>query len=129
MMSTLFAWLNVAVYAVSSLWCTIATDKVMNFLGQSVAKPQGKIEFLSVYGGLEAGLGMYFLACAINPLMTTSGVRLGLCLYGALVAWRSIALLVYGIPPELGILCVFAAEILLLLLAVAAWLESRLRNP
>jgi len=128
-MSILFAWLNAAMYAVCCLWSTIATDNVMSFLGQSVVKQQGRIEFLAVYGGIEAGLALFFGACAINPLMTVSGVRVGLCLYGGAVTWRTAALVIYGVPDELGILGLFAVEILLLLLAVAAWFETRLRHP
>lgn len=129
MISTLFVWLNAALYAACSLWCTLVPDQVLEFLGQSVVKPQGRIEFLAVYGGLEAGLALFFFVCAINPLMTLSGVRLGLCLYGGAVAWRTCALIIFGMPDEHGILGLFALEVLLLLLAFAAWFESRLRTP
>lgn len=128
-MSSLFAWLNAGLYTMCFLWSTLVPTKVMDFLGQSVVKPQGRIEFLAVYGGLEAGLAIFFAACVINPLMTASGVRLGLCLYGGAVAWRTSALLIFGLPDERGILGVYAVEFFLLLLAVAAWFESRLRNP
>lgn len=129
MISTLFVWLNAILYAVYCFWCTLAPDQVMNFLGQSVVKSQGWIEFLAVYGGIEAGLALFFFVCAINPLMTLSGVRLGLCLYGGSVAWRTYALVICGFPEEHGILGLYALEFLLLLLAIAAWFESRLRTP
>lgn len=128
-MTALFLWLNAAMYALFGLWCTLNPTQVMSFLGLGVAAPQGRLEFLAVYGGLQMGLAAFFTLGALDPRLSSTAVKLGLCLYAGIVAWRALALIIYGMPDDKGILAVFALEILLLVLACAAWFETRLSPP
>ncbi len=125
-MTALFLWFNAALYALFGLWCTLNPTQVMRFLGLGIAAPQGRLEFLTVYGGLQMGLAAFFTISALDPRLSSTAVKLGLCLYLGIVVWRSIALLVFGIPEDKAILGVYALEVLLLMLAGAAWFETRL---
>jgi hypothetical protein len=125
MLTLVFLWLNAVLYAGFALWCTVASATVMRFLGQGVIASQGQLEFLTVYGGLQAGLAAAFAWCAMVPAWRPAGLACGLCLYAGIVLWRGLALVIVGVPADKGIFGVFALEVALLAFALVAWLVDR----
>lgn len=127
MPTLIFLWLNAVLYAGFAFWCTVASTSVMRFLGQDVIASQGQLEFLAVYGGLQAGLAAAFAWCAMVPAWRAAGLACGLCLYAGIVLWRSVAMTMIGVPADRGIFGVFALEVALLGFALVAWLVDRRR--
>ena len=87
-MVTLYLWFNAVMYLVLGVWCTVLPEKTAAAVGFAFAKPAGRSEFVTVYGGLEFGLGVFFLICALQSGWRETGLLLGLCLYAALTFWR-----------------------------------------
>lgn len=121
-MVALYLWFNAALYLVLGVWCTLLPDKTAEAIGFAFAKPGARSEYITVYGGLEFGLGVFFLACALQPAWREAGLLLGLCMYAGLVIWRlGTFLAIEGITgfPRLA----FGLEAVLCVLALVLWLR------
>ena len=123
MIASALLWANAVLYAVFAVWCTVVPRQVMGFLGLGDTARQGFTEFMAVYGGLQAGLAVFFALAALLPAMSRAGVACSLCIYGGVVAWRSAALLLHGVPEDKGIFAVFALEVALLAWSAVAALQ------
>src|SRR5690606_10384177 len=91
-----FLLLNGLLYIVLGLWCAIRPQQTASSVGFTLESTQGLVEYVTVYGGLEFALGVFFLYCALRPDYAGAGVIFGLCLYGGLAIFRTIALGVHG---------------------------------
>jgi Domain of unknown function (DUF4345) len=114
--------LNAALYVIFALWCTIAPSYTASALGLSWRNGSGKSEYITVYGGMEFAIAMFFLVCAFKPEWHQPGLIFGLLFYGGLVLWRIPTLIL--IPGVARTTYYFAAsEFVLLLMALALWLS------
>lgn len=121
-MVTIYLWLNAVMYLGLGVWCTVLPDKTSASIGYAFAKPGARSEYITVYGGMEFGLGVFFLLCALNTAWRDAGLLLGLCLYGGLALWRVYTFLtIDGITgfPRIA----FVLEATLLVAAIALWLK------
>ena len=119
-MVLIYLWLNAAMYLVLGVWCTVLPDKTAASIGFVFAKPGARSEYITVYGGMEFGLGVFFLLSALNSAWREPGLLLGLCLYGGLVLWRiGTFVTIEGITgfPRVA----FALEAVLFLAALLLW--------
>jgi hypothetical protein len=114
---------NAALYILFALWCTIAPEKTAGVLGLAFRSGSGKCEYITVYGGLEFGLGLFFLLAGLRPELREAGLILAICFYGGLVLWRLPTLaLVPGIHRvTFGFA---AAEFVLCAMAAALWFTN-----
>ncbi len=120
MIVNLLLWTNAVLYAGFAAWCTIAPQTVMRFLGQGAVAKQGSLEFITVYGGLQAGLAAFYALAALSPSLQRPAVIFSICLYAGIVLWRTVGLFVIGLPDEKGIFLVYALECVLLIWSLAA---------
>jgi hypothetical protein len=79
---------NAVAYVGFSLWCTIMPEKTASALGLTFRSGSGKSEYITVYGGLEMGVAMFFLAAALMPKYQEAGLLFAVLFYGGLVAFR-----------------------------------------
>ena len=121
-MLTIYLWLNAVMYLGLGVWCTVLPDKTSAWIGFAFAKPGARSEYITVYGGMEFGLGVFFLLCALNSAWRDAGLLLGLCLYGGLALWRIYTFLtIDGITgfPRIA----FVLEATLFVAAIVLWLR------
>lgn len=112
-----YLYVNAALYVIFALWCTLMPEKTADALGLGFRSGSGKSEYITVYGGMEFGIAMFFLLAAMRPEMRQAGLLFALLFYGGLVAWRIPTLLM--VPGVKQITYGFAAtEAVLLGLAV-----------
>ena len=119
-MVSIYLWLNAVMYLGLGVWCSVLPDRTAAAIGFAFDKPGARSEYITVYGGMEFGLGVFFLACALNPAWREPGLVLGLCLYGGLAIWRIYTFVtIEGITgfPRIA----FALEVFLLLAALLLW--------
>lgn len=95
-MLQIYLYLNSFIYLVFSLWCLLKPNNTATFSGLSFLNNSGKVEYLSVYGGMELGFFAFFAICAFVPNLRFSGLIFGVCMYAGLILVRSISALVYG---------------------------------
>lgn len=94
-MVRLFLSLVGVLYLALSIWCSFDARTTSAKVGFDLQGDTGRSEFLTVYGGLEFGLGLLFLLPWFWP--TSEGVILGACflIHASLVVFRSASLFLY----------------------------------
>lgn len=124
LMTRTFLFVNAALYILFALWCTIAPTKTAQAVGLGFRSGSGKSEYITVYGGLEFGVAMFFLVAALRPEFRTAGLLFGLLFYGGLILWRLPGLLTI---PDIAKTTYFfaAAELLLGVWALVLWLSGK----
>jgi len=88
MLAQLFLAFNGVLYLALGAWCTIAPNKTAAAIGFGIDDPSAKAEYLTVYGGLELGMGLFFLLCAWRSGMVEAGLWFAVLSYAALGVYR-----------------------------------------
>ena len=88
-----------AMYVSLGIWCAVQPAKTSRTVGLEILPGAGQSEFLTIYGGLEVGLGLAFLL----PLLWNSFERPALvfCLlvHAGIVLFRTIGFFAFsGLP-------------------------------
>jgi hypothetical protein len=116
-----YLFINAVLYVAFALWCTVMPEKTAAALGLAFRSGSGKSEYITVYGGLEFGVAMFFLAAALKPELRSAGLLFAVLFYGGLVLWRiPTLLLVSGVRPTTYGFA--AAEAALLVWGMVIWL-------
>jgi hypothetical protein len=95
-MPKLYLILNAFSYLVFSLWCLIKSGSTAKSLGYDFLNNSGKVEYLSVYTGMELGFTAFFAICAFFPGLRFAGLVFAVCLYVGLMILRPISAIYYG---------------------------------
>lgn len=95
-MTKLYLLLNALSYLVFSLWCLIKPGDTAKALGYDFLNNSGKVEYSSVYTGMELGFTAFFAICAFFPGLRLAGLVFAACLYTGLMILRPISSLHYG---------------------------------
>lgn len=121
---TAFLWTNAVLYVLFAAWCTLAPDRTAAALGFGLTDASARSEWITVYGGLEFGVALFFGWTARQAEFRPAGVMFGRCLYSALVVFR-VGTLVTG--EGVGAV-IYGASALELAMAAWAWtLDARPR--
>jgi len=110
---------NAVLYAAFSLWCALAPRQTSGFVGLTPANPGGESEYLAVYGGLQAGLAVFYALALAMPEHRRSALVLSLAMYGGIVLLRTIAGLRLGFGALDNARYAYGLEIVLLIAALA----------
>ncbi len=117
-MVALYLAANAVIYAVFSVWCAVAPRQTANFLGLSTVNPAGESEYLAVYGGLQAGLAVFYGLAVFLPEHRKSALVMSVALYGGIVLLRTIAGMRLGFGELGNARYAYGLEIVLLILAL-----------
>ncbi|XAM01489.1 DUF4345 family protein [Phycisphaeraceae bacterium D3-23] len=90
MIAQLFLAFNGVLYIALAAWCTIAPSKTATAIGFGIENSSAKSEYLTVYGGLELGMGLFFLLAAWRTGMVEAGLWFAALSYAALAIYRLI---------------------------------------
>lgn len=118
-MLKIFLGINALLYFVLALWCTFAPVRTAVAQGFTAMTGSGRAEYLTVYGGLQVGLGLFFAFCAFTPRWHEAGLVFALCVYVPLVLWRAVGLLQHW---PVGSTTLVVAGLELFMLAWAGWI-------
>lgn len=87
-------------YLYLAMYCALAPQKASKLVGFSLEPGTGQSEFLTVYGGLEFGLGLIFLLPLLKDAYAEPILLSCLVLHASLVLFRTIGYLSFsGISP------------------------------
>jgi hypothetical protein len=117
-MLALYLGFNAVLYAVFAAWCACSPRQTADFIGLVARNPAGESEYLAVYGGLQAGLAVFYGLALALPDYRKAALLLSVTLYGGIVALRTIAVLRLGFADLGNARYTYGLEITLLLLAV-----------
>lgn len=111
---------NALCYAALAVWCTLAHERASVASGYASLNASGRSEYLAIYGGLQAGLALFFAYLATRPELHREGVRFALMLYAPIVVYRWVTLIRFG-PVSAVTWGTGLLETGLLLAAAALW--------
>lgn len=77
-------------------FCFFWPETVAGFIGYQFISADAIIEVVSMYGGLEFGLGCMFLYSALNPQQIKPGLLLVIFVIGGLALSRILAFAIHG---------------------------------
>ena len=113
-------------YVGLGVWCTLAPGTTSQKVGFELPADAGRSEFVTVYGGLEFGMGLVFAVGALYPPATPFALQSCLLLHGSLVAFRALSFFWYdamhGLTLRLAI-----GEWVIVLAGLAVWFLSSTR--
>jgi hypothetical protein len=84
-----------ALYIVSALWCIFRLDLSASSLGFGLLNPAAQVEYFSVYGGLQLGLGIAMIVTSLQPKLLFGGLYFSLVFSWVLATSRGIGLALY----------------------------------
>ena len=83
-------------YVLFSVWCLIKPTSTANYLGLGFLKNSGKIEYLSVYTGMEMGFAVFLALCGLYPSLSLAGLIFCVSIYLGLMFTRTFTAMYYG---------------------------------
>ena len=117
---------NAVMYLILGAWCALAPEFTAQSVGLSYIGMKGIAEYVAVYGGLEFGIGVFYLLSLFQPKLREGVILFSLCLYMGLSMFRTGSLIRFGSEIENGWYFYFT-EILLFIGAL--WLTIKKRKP
>lgn len=114
-------------YWALAFWCIMSPAATAQAVGFTLHPGTGQSEYLTVYGGLQLGLGLLFFAPWYRPDWTEAVLGGCLLIHSCLVVFRSLGFLAFRgfSTTTYGVAVV---EWLLLLLSVWCYLQFRRRS-
>ena len=109
------------VYVLLGIWCTLRPRVTSEAVGFQLSGDGGMSEFVTVYGGLEVGLGLAMIVPALSPALRPGGLVFALVLSAALPCFRIPTLLALSVPRTTWVLA--GVEIVIAAALLVAWLR------
>jgi hypothetical protein len=117
-----------AAYVVLAAWCAVAPEQTSASLGLSLRPGSGQSEFLTVYGGLQLGLGLFFLLPWLRPEATSTVLLASVIVHGSLVAFRAVSLPLYGVKTT-ATLVIAGLELAIFAASLTVWALAHFSQP
>lgn len=117
-MTAAYLGFNAVLYAVLGAWCALAPGTTSAWVGLSAVGPAGASEYLAVYGGMQLGFAAWFALTAARPALRPAGLGFAICLYGGIVALRTVAVAQLGFATLGNARLAFGLEVALLVAAL-----------
>lgn len=85
------------IFIIYGLACAFNPALPAGYIGMELGPAGGHVEFIAMYGGLQAALGMLFLYCGLHRKRRLAGLKCLALFLGALGLARLGGLLSYGV--------------------------------
>ena len=95
-MIQIYLIVNAFFYLLFAVWCIFKPTDTATFLGYNFLNNSGKVEYLSIYTGLELGFTAFLALCAFYPGIRLAGLIFCVCTYAAIMIVRPACALYYG---------------------------------
>jgi len=121
MFARLFLTAVGAIYAYLAWWCSVAPAETSQLVGFQLIGGSGKSEFLTVYGGLEAGLAAIFLMPLLRPAVQYSALLNCTLVHLALVTFRTAGFVLFADIQTMTVKLATGEWVILILSALLLW--------
>ena len=119
-MAAVYFLVNAVLYLSLAVLCTFRSEQTSRGSGFVVLDNSGRSEYLVIYGGLQLGLGLFYVLLARRSEYADLGVAFSLLLYLPIVLYRLGTWLVYR-PTSAVTRGTAGLEVLLLVWAFIIW--------
>ena len=110
-------------YLISGIWCATQIEIAASFLGFTLAVPAGFAEFLSVYGGLQIGLGVAMLMSSFQSRYVEASLYFSAIFSSSLTLFRLLSFAIYGVVDDFIIM--LAIEVIISIGLWWAWFKRK----
>ncbi len=110
-------------YILSGLWCLAMMQTVLSFLGMNLQSGLAHSEYISVYGGLQLGLGLAMVLCARIPRYVEAALLFAAVFSLVLFVARLTSVTMYDYPS--GALGLAVLEFILAAVLWTSWIRCR----
>jgi hypothetical protein len=93
---TIYLAINACLYLLFGAWCALSPEYTSSAVGLLIPTQQGYTEYIAVYGGLEFGVGVFFLLALLKSHLRVPGLVFGACFYCGLALFRTFAIAKVG---------------------------------
>ena len=115
-------------YLVLAAWCMVAPTTTAQAVGFELQPGSGQSEYLVVYGGLQLGLGCFFIWPVFwKPEAIPVAIVASFFIHAAIVLLRSIGFLLYANFEETT-LVLAAVEWIILISTLLVWNHQQRKN-
>ena len=94
--TSLFCYVVGLMYLALGMWCAISPEKTSAVVGFELIGGAGMSEFLTVYGGLEIGMGMIFLLPFFGERFLEYTLLVCVLIHANLVFFRTLSFVFYS---------------------------------
>ena len=84
-----------AAYLLLAVWCAVKPSQTSRSVGFDLLPGSGQSEYLVVYGGLQLGLGLFFLMPFLEPDSLKHCLLACIMIHVVLVVFRSLSFVLY----------------------------------
>ena len=98
---------------------------LIGLVGVKELTNSGLVEIRAMYGGLQLGLALFFLLAINRPRWVRPGLIIHMCVIGGLAIGRIFGLVVTNWQAKPLVYLILAAELILLILSVGAFIEIK----
>jgi len=88
--------LNAFLYAILTIWCLVKPAGTSHYLGYDFLNSSGKVEYLSIYVGLQFGFAVFLALCAFYGNLSIGGLIFCVSIYLGVMITRTCSALYYG---------------------------------
>ena len=88
--------LNAFLYFLFSIWCFIKFSGTSRFLGYDFLNNSGRIEYFTIYGGLQMGFAIFLVISGYFQSLRLSGLLFCVAIYICIIITRTASALYYG---------------------------------
>ena len=113
-------------YLVSGLWCAFQSELAAKFLGFELAIGLGDSEFLSVYGGLQLGMGIAMLVSSFKAEYLDARVYFSAIFSSFLALFRMFSFVKFGFMDEF--IFMFVLEVFMGAILWGIWFNLKKDN-
>jgi hypothetical protein len=96
MSSRIFLAVIGAAYVLLAVWCIVKPTSTASAVGFELRPGSGESEYLTVYGGLQLGLGLFFLWPLFRHETALTVLLCCLLVHGAIVVFRTVGFIRYS---------------------------------
>ena len=97
MFAKLLLIINGLTFIIYGLACAFDPSLPAGYIGMELGQAGGHVEFLAMYGGLQAALGIFFLYCGLHSSSRKAGLKCLALFLGGLGLARLVGLLTHGV--------------------------------
>ena len=122
--TSVYLLINAILYLALGIWCTVSPEWTSEGVGLKIASTKGMAEYVAVYGGLEFGVGVFYLISYLKKNLYSAALLFSVCYYLGLAFFRSYSLLVNGANIESG-WYFYATEVIFSIFAIILYKKEQ----
>lgn len=122
-MTSIFLAINAIMYLGFGIWCGLSPYWTSEGVGFSLIGDKGMSEYTAVYGGLQFGLGLFYLLAFLDTKLTYPAIVFSVCFYPSLAIFRTYSIFKHGADLQ-SAYYFYGAEVLFSIIAVILYSRS-----